>query len=206
MKSKQNIFIISIIGVIILVVGLGFILNRPAGPSKYDDFAKALTNEGAIFYGAFWCSHCQSQKELFGSSKQYLPYVECSNPNNTPTQICVDKKIESFPSWTFKNGINLSSKENPAICEIDSVEGEVEACLSVRSKNGRVWIFPEYNFSIESPIDPVHDGDLWVFENNAMYLVLDYCCYDLSHLIYYFFDKITLNHKKIIMFEFLRGM
>ena len=39
--------------------------------------AKCLTDKGAKFYGASWCSWCKKEKELFGEAAQYLPYVEC---------------------------------------------------------------------------------------------------------------------------------
>lgn len=98
-------YIAFIVLVLALVVGMKFILSATAQPNKYDDFAKCIKDSGAEFYGAFWCPHCQSQKALFGSSKQYLPYIECSNPDgNSQTQICIDKKIESYPTWVFKDG------------------------------------------------------------------------------------------------------
>lgn len=73
--------------------------------NKYDDFATCLKDNGAKFYGAFWCPHCQSQKTLFGKSASLLPYVECSTPNaQSQTQVCIDKKIMSYPTWEFSDG------------------------------------------------------------------------------------------------------
>jgi thiol-disulfide isomerase/thioredoxin len=104
--NKVKIFII-VIGV--LVVGtIGMAVMRgpavPEGPGKYDEFAVCLKDKGAVFYGAFWCPHCQAQKKLFGSSARLLPYVECSMPDNSQTQQCIDKKIESYPTWEFADG------------------------------------------------------------------------------------------------------
>ena len=86
----------AIVGFITLMVilGLGFISYREENtPGEFDEFAQCLKNKGATFYGAFWCSHCQSQKELFGRSAKLLPYVECSNPNGQgQLQVCTDKK------------------------------------------------------------------------------------------------------------------
>jgi hypothetical protein len=110
MNTKKN-FLIFIIVVVVIIGGLGIYLNlKPQAPSKLDGFAQCLKTSGAEFYGAFWCSHCQSQKELFGSSKRYLPYIECSNPDNTQTQICIDKKIEGYPTWIFKDGSILNGE------------------------------------------------------------------------------------------------
>ena len=108
MKTK---FIIFIVLVILIVGGFGFFMNKSSiGPNKLDGFAQCLKTSGAEFYGAFWCPHCQAQKALFGSSKQYLPYVECSNADNTQTQACIDKKIESYPTWIFKDGSTQSGE------------------------------------------------------------------------------------------------
>jgi thiol-disulfide isomerase/thioredoxin len=103
---KTKFFIIFVVIVVLLIGGLGVFLNKDSiVPSKkLDQFAQCLKSSGAEFYGAFWCPHCQSQKKLFGSSKQYLPYIECSNPDNSQTQICKDKKIEGYPTWIFKDG------------------------------------------------------------------------------------------------------
>jgi hypothetical protein len=77
----------------------------------YDDFAKYLTNHGAVFYGTFWCPHCQSQKTLFGSSAQFLPYFECSTPDGSgQVQACIDKKITSYPTWEFADGSRLTGE------------------------------------------------------------------------------------------------
>mgnify|MGYP001607168061 CR=1 FL=1 len=83
----------------------------PAGPGKYDTFATCLKDKGAVFYGAFWCPHCQAQKKLFGSSARLLPYVECSTADgNARTQICIDKKIEGYPTWEFTDGSRLNGE------------------------------------------------------------------------------------------------
>ena len=109
---KTKFFILFIVIVVLLIGGLGIFMNRADNaPSKLDSFAQCLKTSGAEFYGAFWCPHCQAQKALFGSSKQYLPYVECSNTDNTQTQICIDKKIESYPTWIFKDGSQVTGEQ-----------------------------------------------------------------------------------------------
>jgi thiol-disulfide isomerase/thioredoxin len=165
MKSK---FIGLVIVIILFVVGLGVFMNKNTSIGKYDDFAKSLVTEGAKFYGAFWCPHCLAEKALFGSSKRYLPYIECSNPDNTQTQICIDNKIENYPTWTFRDGITLLSKSTPTICEISPGKaGEESICAQVASKYYRTWIFPEHRFSIKSPTDPVVKDGVWKFEVGA---------------------------------------
>ncbi len=93
MKNKQIKFVSIIIIVIVLVIGLGMFLDKPKGPGKYAVFAQCLKDAGAEFYGAFWCHNCQAQKDMFGSDKKLLNYIECSNPDQSQTQECIDKKI-----------------------------------------------------------------------------------------------------------------
>jgi uncharacterized membrane protein len=63
--------------------------------------AAHLTKIDAKFYGASWCPHCQQQKEMFGSSVDRVPYIECSpgGPRAPVAQICKDARIESYPTW-----------------------------------------------------------------------------------------------------------
>ena len=88
---------------LIVVIGLLVYASRVSGgPGKLDGFAQCLKEKGALFYGAFWCSHCQNQKAIFGSSKKYLPYIECSTPDGRgQLPICAANKIASFPTWVF---------------------------------------------------------------------------------------------------------
>ena len=52
-------------------------MRRPS-PPKAVELATRLREAGAKMYGAFWCSHCQEQKQAFGAEAQRdLPYVEC---------------------------------------------------------------------------------------------------------------------------------
>lgn len=108
----QTKFIIFIVLVVLIVGGFGIYSGMKVhGPGKLDGFAQCLKTSGAQFYGAFWCPHCQKQKELFGSSKQYLPYIECSTPDGQGTnQVCKDKKIEGFPTWLFADGSSISGE------------------------------------------------------------------------------------------------
>lgn len=99
------------IAVIIAAVGLYYAVVMARRPGKYDDFARCLTDKGAVFYGAFWCSHCQSQKAAFGKAVKYLKYVECSTPDRQDqTTICKEKKIEGYPTWEFADGSRESGE------------------------------------------------------------------------------------------------
>jgi thiol-disulfide isomerase/thioredoxin len=75
--------------------------------------AQCLKDSGAQFFGASWCPHCQAQKVLFGAAAKLLPYIECS-PDATKSgqaQLCIDNKIESYPTWKFKSGEVVSGEQ-----------------------------------------------------------------------------------------------
>ena len=100
-----------IITVILVGMILGGMIWYSSQPGKYDDFATCIKNSGVTFYGAFWCSHCQEQKALFGKSALLLPYTECSTPNGqSQNSLCLEKKIEGYPTWEAKDGTRKSGK------------------------------------------------------------------------------------------------
>lgn len=67
-------------------------------------FAKALASSGAKFYGADWCAICTEQKKLFLEGKNYLPFVEVTNPDRTANATGVAQNITTYPTWKFANG------------------------------------------------------------------------------------------------------
>jgi len=96
---------------LVFLAGVVFIIKAPSKPGKYDTFAQCLKDKGAIFYGAFWCSHCQAQRARFGKSAKLLPYVECSTPDSRgQTQICKDVGITTYPTWHFTNDLSTTTK------------------------------------------------------------------------------------------------
>lgn len=73
--------------------------------SVLDGFAKCVKKSGAKMYGAWWCPHCQDQKELFGYTFQYVNYVECSAPGQrVENDTCKRAGIKNFPTWQFADG------------------------------------------------------------------------------------------------------
>ncbi len=111
MKKGVLIFWGIIIALILTGVAASFVAS--AQPNKLDSFAQCLKSSGTIFYGAFWCPHCQRTKAMFGSAAKYLPYVECSTPDGQgQTQICIDKKISSYPTWVFPNSTTTLTGEH----------------------------------------------------------------------------------------------
>lgn len=94
---------------VVLVVHLNYagIWGASAAPEdpQVRALAEHLTKAQAKFYGAYWCPHCQEQKELFGASASRLPYIECSPGGRRAPQaaICNAVGVQVYPTW-FING------------------------------------------------------------------------------------------------------
>ena len=71
--------------------------------------AQYLKNKGVVKYSAYWCPNCLNQGELFGKQAyKELNVVECAKDGmNSQTQLCIDKKIQGFPSWEINGQIIL---------------------------------------------------------------------------------------------------
>ena len=113
MYKKKNQKSLIILGAIVIaaVGGISWYVMRTQGPGPLDGFAQCLKDKGALFYGAFWCPHCQNQKAMFGSSARLLPYVECSTLDSAgQLPVCQEKKIEGYPTWTFADGSRESGE------------------------------------------------------------------------------------------------
>lgn len=79
------------------------------GDSSLQALAECLKQKGMKFYGASWCGWCNKQKELFGEAAQYLPYIECSDPETEElTSECQEAGITGFPTWELPDGTKSS--------------------------------------------------------------------------------------------------
>ena len=91
--------------VVILLVHGNYVAPQAEAQGPEDPniraLAEHLADEGALFYGASWCPHCQEQKRLFGASARRLPYVECSpaGPNAPQAPSCNIAGVQSYPTW-----------------------------------------------------------------------------------------------------------
>lgn len=68
-------------------------------PMSFPSFGSCLAYVNATMYGAFWCPHCQNQKLTLGEDFEKVNYVECSNPDGSPTKVCSDAGIKGYPTW-----------------------------------------------------------------------------------------------------------
>ncbi len=107
MDKKVTVSIV-LISLIALVGGVLLITGNASGTrySNLEEFAKCVTDRGAVMYGAAWCPHCQSQKQKFGESFENIKYVECPEQ----AQLCIEKKIEGYPTWEFSDGSRVEGE------------------------------------------------------------------------------------------------
>ena len=100
--------------------------KSPPGAQK---LARGLKESGAAMYGAFWCPHCQEQKELFGAEAMAdFPYVECFpqgwSRGTKQAKQCTDAKVEGYPTWVLKDGTKLEGGRELAELE-DILRGNI---------------------------------------------------------------------------------
>ncbi|MEI7709624.1 MAG: hypothetical protein WCI76_02835 [bacterium] len=119
MDNNAKIFV-SVVGVLILgTIATAVIRSNTSSvvtPGKYDTFAQCIKDKGALFYGAFWCPHCQAEKKLFGTSAKLLPYIECSTPDASgQTKECIDKGITTYPTWILADGTRLATENTAGV-------------------------------------------------------------------------------------------
>jgi hypothetical protein len=101
LHSRKILTAVLIVAAFAVVIYLGL---RKRG-SRFDSFAKCLAVKQAKMYGAYWCPHCAEQKEMFESSFQFVPYVECGIPGSRDeAPACKDAGIKHFPTWQFADG------------------------------------------------------------------------------------------------------
>ena len=105
-KPVPRSVIIAIVIVVVFAIAVFFVRHRQT--SRLDAFAKCLTAKQAKMYGAYWCPHCEDQKEKFGSSFQYAPYVECGIKGSKGIEpVCTQANIKRFPTWIFADGTRV---------------------------------------------------------------------------------------------------
>ncbi|GJT63002.1 thiol-disulfide oxidoreductase LTO1 [Tanacetum coccineum] len=102
--------------------------------------AEHLRSVGAKMYGAFWCSHCQEQKQMFGrEAAKLLNYAECYPDGfklgTELSQECKDVKIEGFPMWVINGQVLKGIQEFPELAKASGFDaGEFSAELAEIAK------------------------------------------------------------------------
>ncbi len=94
-RKKRILLATAIAGVLIL----GAVAGYMSRPGKWDDFAKCLTEKGAVMYGENWCPFTNAQKAMFGKSFKYIHYEVKKDLKVRPTWIINGTKYETVQSF-----------------------------------------------------------------------------------------------------------
>ncbi|KAK7406881.1 hypothetical protein VNO78_08516 [Psophocarpus tetragonolobus] len=105
-------------------------ITTPSSPYALS-LARHLHSIGAKIYGAFWCSHCQEQKEMFGrEAAKQLDYVECFpegyRTGTRMVQACLDAKLEGFPTWIINGQVLSGEKKLSELAQLSGYHESVQ--------------------------------------------------------------------------------
>ena len=91
------------------------------------NFAKYLSDNKFVMYSAYWCPHCNDQKQLFGKEAvNKLIIIECAKDGkNNEYKLCQDKGIEGFPSWEINNEIYSGTRSLRELAQMTNYEGSL---------------------------------------------------------------------------------
>lgn len=76
-------------------------------------------------YGAYWCSHCYEQKQLFGKEAvKEVNYLECAlDGKNSQTALCQKANIKGFPTWEIKGQQYSGTQSLERLTELTGYQG-----------------------------------------------------------------------------------
>jgi glutaredoxin len=105
-------------------IALGAKVETVSGAAEIA-FAEHLAAKNITFYGAYWCTHCQSQKSYFGAAAAAkLPYVECAKDGaNSQRELCRTKNIQVFPTWVIDGKNVPGAKKLKELAAITGYKG-----------------------------------------------------------------------------------
>lgn len=110
-------FLFTAVGLIILFSALT-VSSYMKSPGEYDDFAKCLTEKGAVVYGNNLCSYTGKQLNFFGKSKEYLNYIRCEKND----KLCDEKGVKITPTWEFEGKTYSGVQTFEALARITGCE------------------------------------------------------------------------------------
>lgn len=88
------------IALIIVLAGAYYFYNSQKY-SSLDRFAMCLTESEVKMLGVDYCPSCQNQKKIFGSSFEYIDYINCDFNKES----CQELGIKFYPSWEINGKI-----------------------------------------------------------------------------------------------------
>lgn len=108
-------------------------VSNTSSPAEIE-LAKHLKNSGAKMYGAYWCGHCHTQKELFGKEAvAELPYVECDpDGKNSQPELCAEVAQKSqqqtgqpfgYPTWQVNGQFYSGTQSLTDLARVSGYKG-----------------------------------------------------------------------------------
>lgn len=104
---------------------VGLAITTVSGASEIA-LAKHLTTVGAKMYGAYWCSHCHDQKQLFGQeAATQIPYAECDpGGQNSQASLCKSKtEVKGYPTWEINGQFYSGTQTLQQLAESSGYQG-----------------------------------------------------------------------------------
>lgn len=105
----------------------GYAITTVSKPANIE-LAEYLSASDIQMFGAFWCSHCHDQKELFGKAAfSQIDYVEC-DPKGKKNQAdrCQAEKIQSYPTWKIKGELHLGTQSLQELAKLSGYTGSTD--------------------------------------------------------------------------------
>ena len=135
----QLFFLSAMVGMVTIVGTLGvyapinnprpqqgeFAITTTSTPAKIA-LAQHLQQVGAKMYGAFWCGHCLTQKQLFGQEAvNEFTYVECdANGKNPQPDLCRSVGIRSYPTWEVNGQLYPGVQQLEELANLSGYTGD----------------------------------------------------------------------------------
>ncbi|MBS3155467.1 thioredoxin domain-containing protein [Candidatus Woesearchaeota archaeon] len=112
-KKLQSYLMIFLILAAIVIFSYTFYL-RYQTPGQYDEFAKCMTEKGAVIYGNDFCSYTNKQMNFFEKSKKYLNYIKCAENK----ELCDAKGVKVTPTWEINGKMYAQVQSFERLSEI----------------------------------------------------------------------------------------
>ena len=97
-------FILALIALLLVIAGCSSVRYTQ---ESVEALAKCITANGGVEYGTFWCPKCAQVKKNFGSSFQYIKYVECdARGESEQSELCLQKGIDKYATFIFNDDPN----------------------------------------------------------------------------------------------------
>jgi len=104
-------------------VGIGVeksALDSYSGTPATAEFASCLSQKGAVLYGATWCSHCNSQKSMFGEHVEKITFIDCGESK----AVCTEHGITAYPTWIINGEKKIGTQSLGTLAQLTGCELE----------------------------------------------------------------------------------